>query len=218
MDQPTTSNPRSFDPAKTRSEPGFSLRNRFFLFFGLSVSGGVLDLWSKYAVFKWRGLPGQSDIWWVWEPYFGIETAVNIGAVFGLGAGKGNFFAVTSVIAAIGIVIWLFWFRAAESRWLTFALGLVGGGIVGNLYDRLGLWWREGYPDEWRSGVRDWILWQVNDQWQWPNFNIADSLLVVGACMLILQSLFPATFGSPLQETQPMAESTSDEGDTSDES
>lgn len=176
-----------------------SMWSRFALFATLSAIGGGVDLWSKAAIFEWRGLPTQREIWWVWEPYFGIETAVNIGAVFGMGAGMGTLFAVTSVIAAIGIVIWLFWFRAAESLWLTFALGLVGGGIIGNLYDRLGMWWQEGYPEQWRSGVRDWILWQINDQWTWPNFNIADSLLVVGAGMLILQSLFPTAFGGPFQ-------------------
>ena len=48
-------------------------------------------------------------------------------------------------------MIWLFWFRAAESWWLTVALGLVAGGIVGNLYDRLGLWWHEDYPVEWQT-------------------------------------------------------------------
>jgi signal peptidase II len=38
-------------------------------------------------------------------------------------------------------------------------------------------------------GVRDWILWQVNDQWRWPNFNLADSLLVCGAAILFLHAI-----------------------------
>ena len=33
--------------------------------------------------------------------------------------------------------------------------------------------------------VRDWILVQWNDRWRWPNFNIADALLVVGAGVLL---------------------------------
>lgn len=171
-----------------------SLASRFLLFFAIAAMGGGIDLWSKATIFRWRGLPGQNDIWWVWKPYFGIETAVNIGAVFGLGAGQGTLFATLSVIAAIGIMIWLFWFRAAESWWLTIALGMVGGGITGNLYDRMGMWWKADYPAEWQSGVRDWILWRINDEWTWPNFNIADSLLVVGACMLLYQSFFPSQF------------------------
>lgn len=164
--------------------------NRFAAFAALGIFGCGLDLWSKQAIFAWRGLPGQGDIWWVIEPYFGIETAVNPGALFGFGAGQGTLFAVVSVVAAVGIVTWLFRFRAAESWWLTVALGMVLGGIGGNLYDRLGLWWQDDYPIEWKSGVRDWILWQVNNEWKWPNFNIADSLLVVGAAMLLYQSFF----------------------------
>lgn len=192
-----TETTRDASPAElsgTADQAPESLLSRFWVFLAVAVSGGALDLWSKAAVFRWRGLPTQSDIWWVWEPYFGIETAVNIGAVFGVGAGRGTFFAAMSVFAAVGIVVWLFWFRAAESWWLTLALGLVGGGIVGNLYDRLGFWWLPGYPDEWQSGVRDWILWRINEEWTWPNFNIADSLLVVGAGMLLYQSFFPAQF------------------------
>ena len=167
-----------------------SLKSRAAVFACLAIFGGTIDLWTKQVIFAWRGLPGQKDIWWVIEGYFGIETAVNIGAVFGVGAGQGHLFAVLSIGAAIGILVWLFWFRAAESWWLTTALGLITGGIIGNLYDRLGMWWQVGYPDEWKSGVRDWILWQASDQWKWPNFNIADSLLVVGACMLLYQSFF----------------------------
>ncbi len=167
-----------------------SLRGRAILYAVLAIIGGGVDLWTKQAVFAWRGLPGQKDIWWVIDGYFGIETAVNIGAVFGLGAGQGTLFAVLSIFAAIGIIAWLFWFGAAQSLWLTTALGLITGGIIGNLYDRLGMWWQPHYPPEWKSGVRDWILWQASDTMKWPNFNIADSLLVVGACMLMYQSIF----------------------------
>lgn len=165
--------------------------NRFFVFLSLAIMGAAADLWTKDAVFHWRGLPGQSDVWWLVDGYAGIETAVNIGAVFGLGAGQGMVFAALSVVAAIAIFIWLFWFGAARLWWLTVAMGCVLGGIIGNLYDRLGLWWTPGLPVEWKSGVRDWILWQLNDDYKWPNFNIADSLLVCGAAMLLWRSFFP---------------------------
>lgn len=164
--------------------------SRYWLFGVLAIVGAVADLWTKQVVFDSQGLPGQSDIVWVIDGYFGIETAVNIGAVFGIGAGKGLLFAIISVFAFFGILIWLFWFRGAVSAWLTFAMGCITGGIIGNLYDRLGMWWKPGYPDEWRSGVRDWILWQASDELKWPNFNIADSLLVTGAIMLVVQSIF----------------------------
>ena len=157
----------------------------------LAAIGAAADLWTKKAIFRWRGLPGQSDVWWLVDGYAGVETAVNIGAVFGLGAGQGGVFAALSVVAAIAIFVWLFWFGAAQLWWLTVAMGCVLGGIIGNLYDRLGMWWTPGLPIEWKSGVRDWILWQINDDYKWPNFNIADSLLVCGAGMLLWRSFFP---------------------------
>lgn len=184
--------------------------SRVVVFALLATGGGLLDLWTKAAVFRWRGLPGERDPWWLIEGYVGIETAVNIGAVFGIGAGRGTFFAAFSVVAAIGILVWLFYLGAAKQWWLTVALGCVTGGIIGNLYDRVGMWWQPGYPEAWKSGVRDWILWQASDSLTWPNFNIADSLLVCGAGMLLWHSFVSpqepseaSAAGSPASTTEP---------------
>jgi signal peptidase II len=165
--------------------------NRYVLFGALAIFGTAIDLATKEWVFAWRGLPGELPPWWLIEPYVGIETAVNQGALFGMGQGKGWLFAILSVIASAGICTWLFAFRAAASSWLTFAMGLVLGGIFGNLYDRLGI---PKLPTPFHGGVRDWILFRYQE-YVWPNFNIADSLLVVGAIMLAIHSLFltPAT-------------------------
>ena len=177
----------STDSSMLVLERGYDLPSRVALFLGLAVLGGAADLWTKASVFEWRGLPGEAPRWWLIENYVGVETAVNIGALFGMGAGFGFFFAIASIIAATGISVWLFVFGGARSLWLTIAMGLVMGGIIGNLYDRLGLWYRDGMPEEWKSGVRDWIL-IAYGEYTWPNFNIADSLLVVGACMLAWHS------------------------------
>lgn len=180
-------------PTSDQSDLRIYPKSRIALFAVLALIGVTTDLWTKSAVFSARGLPGQNPPYWIVEGIFGIETAVNIGAVFGLGAGKGTFFAAFSVVAGVGILLWLFRFGAATSLWLTWALGLITGGILGNLYDRLGMWWQPDYPEPWRSGVRDWILFRIEDVPMfdpWPNFNIADSLLVVGAGMLMIQSFF----------------------------
>lgn len=176
--------------------------SRILVFLALAVLGAVADLATKQAIFAWRGLPGERDPWWLIEGYVGVETAVNPGAVFGVGAGQGLFFALFSVVAAIGILVWLFHFRAAEDWWLTVALGCVTGGILGNLYDRLGFWWQPDYPEIWKSGVRDWILWQASSRWKWPNFNLADSLLVCGAGMLMWHSFRQPSAAEP-EPTEP---------------
>ncbi len=177
-------------PAKsgTTRETTSSLAKSGIAFTSLAIFGCAADLVTKESVFRWRGLPGELPPWWLWENYVGIETAVNEGALFGMGAGFGFVFAILSIVAAIGIVVWLFLFGAARSFWLSCALGLVMGGIGGNLYDRLGLWWKPGMPETWKSGVRDWILFRYQT-YTWPNFNIADSCLVIGAFLLAIHSL-----------------------------
>ena len=156
------------------------------LFCVLMFAGAAADLLTKQWIFAWRGLPGQMPPWWLIEPYVGIETAVNQGALFGMGQGQGWLFAVLSIIALVGICLWLFVFKAAQFKWLLVAMGLVTGGILGNLYDRLAI---PELPGELKGGVRDWILFKYQE-YVWPNFNIADSLLVVGAIMLAIHSLF----------------------------
>jgi signal peptidase II len=167
-------------------------------FFALAAVGGSLDLLTKEAIFRAFGYPGQQATWWLVQDRLGIQTALNPGALFGMGGGKRMIFAALSVAALAGIFSWLFLWKAARDRWLTFALGIISGGIIGNLYDRLGLWHFRGLPEgmdaEYTGAVRDWILFQ----WKevplrmfnpWPNFNIADAFLVAGAIMLAMHAL-----------------------------
>jgi signal peptidase II len=109
------------------------------------------------------------------------------------------------VAAAAAVLYWLFFVGAARSWLLTVALGCVTAGIFGNLYDRLGLpglvwnnanaFHRGGDPV---YAVRDWIQVMIG-AWPWPTFNLADSLLVCGAAMLI----WHATMLRPAQPTSP---------------
>jgi len=166
------------------------------------MAGALLDLWSKHTVFQWRGIPRPDHEWWIIESYFGIETATNPGALFGIGAGGSMFFAGMSIVAALGILLWLFLGKAARDWWLTIALACVTAGILGNLYDRLGYGMTEALHDQYvaagyspeqieteRTSVRDWILlrWKTKQN-TWPNFNIADMLLVGGAGTLVWRS------------------------------
>jgi signal peptidase II len=167
---------------------------RYVVYFAIAALGGGLDLATKQWIFHWRGLPRRNNVWWLIDGRLGIETSVNPGALFGMGAGYWWLFALLSVVAALGIFTWLFLFGAARDRWLTVALGFVTGGILGNLHDRLGLWNSRGMPRELAHGVRDWILFKWPESGlpifnPWPNFNIADSLLVTGAIMLVVHAI-----------------------------
>lgn len=167
-------------------------RSRYVLFFGAALVGVTADLLTKAWVFSWPGaLTGHVD--WLWEDHIGVQTTLNHGALFGFGQGKVLLFAVVSILAVIALPVWLFRYGAAKDWGICLTLGGVLGGILGNLYDRLGLHglvWPGGTPLAGKRfhAVRDWILFQYNADWVWPNFNIADSLLVVGAMVLVWKS------------------------------
>lgn len=144
----------------------------------------MIDLLSKHWVFQWRGMPRPDNLWWIWPNYIGIETALNTGALFGFGQNQAQLFAVLSFAAASGILYWLF-IAGGISDWiLTICLGCMMGGILGNLYDRLALWTAPGVARGEIHAVRDWILLRYGN-FTWPNFNIADSLLVSAAILMI---------------------------------
>ena len=81
-------------------------------------------------------------------------------------------------------------------RVLLVALGLITGGIIGNLYDRVGLPGLTWHAPLERQGeavlaVRDWIHFKLEGIIDWPIFNLADSWLVIGAGLMLLLSLRP---------------------------
>jgi signal peptidase II len=170
--------------------------NRYFVFFSIAIGGCLIDLATKRWMFDWLGMPREKPTYWVWNRVFGFQTSLNEGALFGMGQGMVVVFAVLSVAAALGVLCWLFWAGAARDWLLTVALGCVTAGIFGNLYDRTGmpgLTWN--YGNQWHEigepvyAVRDWVLVMIG-RWPWPNFNVADSLLVCGAAMLVWHALF----------------------------
>jgi signal peptidase II len=164
--------------------------SRSIVFLSIAILGCALDLWTKNLVFNWLGMPG-GPTYWLWpKEVVGFQTSLNEGALFGLGQGFVPVFAALSIAAAIGIFIWLFYAGAAKDWLLTIALGCVTAGIFGNLHDRLGLMnlvWpvNDGVHVAGQSvhAVRDYILVMIGT-WRWPNFNVADSLLVCGAILL----------------------------------
>ncbi|MEN6405098.1 MAG: signal peptidase II [Thermoguttaceae bacterium] len=170
--------------------------SRYLVFFALAGVVCALDLATKRWMFdrlSWR------EIWWLWDGKFGFQLSLNEGALTGIGQGLWPLFAALSVGAAVAILIWLFAVGAARDWLLNVALALVMGGILGNLYDRLGLpglTWPEGIPGHPAGttihAVRDFVL-MAAGQWHWPNYNLADSALVCGAGLLICHALFVKT-------------------------
>jgi signal peptidase II len=198
---PFSGNPSSGNPSSGDFTTGSRLPfNRFLLFFVPLLLGAAADLLTKGYVFE-HYFPVEfpfdhSPRWWV-EGIFGIQTSTNAGALFGIGQGYSWLFASLSIVVLLAILAWLFLFKGAWDRWLTLALGLIGGGIIGNLVDRVGWGYDPSHPIEIKYHVRDWLhfnLEGVPGFNPWPNFNIADALLVTGAIMLFLHAfLFAAS-------------------------
>jgi len=170
--------------------------SRIIVFCLIVVLGLTADLVTKHWIFVRLGMPGANPPLWIIENVAGFQTSLNEGALAGLAQGQTNLFSILSLAAAVGIVWWLFWKGAARQWYLTIALAAVMAGVLGNLYDRLGLHalrWPAGYPmhveHEPVYAVRDWILVMIG-RWPWPNFNIADSLLVCGAGLLLAQAFW----------------------------
>jgi signal peptidase II len=145
-------------------------------FWATALLLAAADLVTKSVVFRWLAGRGDRPVI-VWDGFLQIVHAENRGGVFGLGQGSGAWLIFGLVAAAA--VIYFAHRKDARSVLLQIALGLVLGGAVGNLYDRLAF----GF-------VRDFIdvcYWPGR---HWPAFNVADSGICVGAAYLAIHAFF----------------------------
>ena len=127
---------------------------------------------------KWMALTGL-------EPYqplpllpvLNLTLAFNTGAAFSFLADGGGWqrWLLSAVAVAVGVYL-LFWLRGLDAgkRLEAIGLGLILGGAVGNLVDRLRL-----------GGVIDFIDVHVGG-WHWPAFNIADSAITLGVVAVLV--------------------------------
>lgn len=209
--------------------------NRYIVFALIVCAGVACDLGSKHVIFQDLGyhrggdpfpqfqkgehevfdrhedFEGQSRLYIDGWLKFRLHTSFNRGALWGMGQGKSSLFALASLLAIVGILVWLFWFNAASSKWLTVALALVMAGTIGNLWDRLGMHDSTDLRGDVIYGVRDFFRFTFGD-WEYPIFNFADIFLVTGAIMLVVQSLF---FAEPAKEEVGQAGSDADAATTS---
>jgi len=114
-------------------------------------------------------------------PGINLTLMQNPGAAFSLLSQAGGwqrwFFIGLAVTVGIAIIVWLV-SLPADKRWMAFALALILGGAMGNLWDRMTL-----------SYVIDFID-VYYQEWHWPAFNIADSAISIGAVMLVIDTFW----------------------------
>ena len=104
--------------------------------------------------------------------FFKFELVFNTGAAFSLATSQTIFLSIFGMIVAAGILY--FTTRIDSTKW-ALGLGLVLGGTIGNLSDRI---FRS--PGGLQGPVVDWISLPY-----WPTFNIADSSIVIGAATIV---------------------------------
>ena len=110
--------------------------------------------------------------------FFNLVEVWNRGVSFGLFASDSPWAPLLLSALAIAISIFLlFWLRKAETVFLAIALGMVVGGAIGNVIDRL-IW----------GHVFDFLDFHVAGN-HWPAFNIADSGISVGVALILIDGL-----------------------------
>lgn len=110
------------------------------------------------------------DGFWDWR------LSMNPGSAFGLFSSQGFARVLLSIvgIGAVGGMVWMLKKSRADQRILHWALALVAGGAVGNLVDRI-----------YYGVVTDFVSWHAGTH-QWPVFNVADIVLVVGVGLMFI--------------------------------
>ncbi|MCI0340094.1 MAG: signal peptidase II [Planctomycetales bacterium] len=195
---PTPKAPVSVAPSPASAPPpepppGARTRARL-LFAGIGLVAAVADVATKVLAFSALGgvaangrlaVPGRQVT--VIPGLFDLTCSVNTGAVFGLFSGQlGGVIGLT--LLALGLIAWIL-LKAPPRAGMHAAFGLVFGGALGNLWDRL-----------WFGGVRDFLDVHWERDFTWPTFNLADAWIVVGIALVLLlewRAPKPAPPGTP---------------------
>ncbi len=155
------------------------------LFAGIALVAYALDLGSK----QWALAELADGDIAVLGDWFTLHLTFNPGAAFSTGTGFTVVFTALAMVAVV-VVLWLSR-RIASTGWAV-ALGLLLGGVAGNLTDRIV---RE--PETFRGHVVDFLMLP-----NWPVFNIADICINLAAGLIIVQT-FRGVALDGSRETQP---------------
>jgi signal peptidase II len=151
-----------------------TVRPRQALAFPLLLAALVvaLDQLSKWAITRELGPERTDHRFEILRDVLGFRYVENSGAAFGMLRGQT---VVLTVVAAFVVAVLIFSYRRAQrTTWqLTAGLGLLLGGAIGNLVDRI----RLGY-------VVDFVAVSA-----WPKFNVADSAITIGVLLIAWHAL-----------------------------
>jgi signal peptidase II len=152
-------------------------RKGLVLLIGVVLLALLLDQFSKAWI---RGNLAPGDAIPMWSGVVHLSHVWNYGAAWGMLSGQRLVLVGISILVLLGAASMARDF-VRRGRLATVGLGLIVGGAIGNLTDRV----LQGY-------VTDMI--DMDTGWQWlrnfPVFNVADSSLTVGVCLLLIHFVF----------------------------
>ena len=165
--------------------PTGTLRRYVLLIAGVVLA---LDRFSKWIIS--RSIPLHDSVP-VIPGFFKLTHVTNRGAAFGLFSDSPSQYKIVFLIffsvLALVVVSALLWRHTAGLNSTAFALSLILGGAIGNLWDRV------------LSGhVVDFLEFYIG-QYVWPDFNIADSAIVIGAAILMVEIMFAPRPAKPYE-------------------
>jgi signal peptidase II len=147
-------------------------------FFGISAAVIVADQLSKAWIVANFPFGEPVEILGAW---LRVWYVANTGALFGLFRDQAVLFAALS-IGVIALIVWYHGHAVADSGWLaTVALGLLLGGAVGNLIDRVRL-----------GHVVDFVDMGFPGGWRFYTWNVADAAITISILLLLVMAVLPS--------------------------
>lgn len=144
------------------------------IYYIIALVAFLVDQGTKYLIASRMDFAEQIS---VIGNFFLITSHRNRGAAFGILEDQRWFFIVITIIVVIGIIWYLNKVMKTNNKLLPLALSLVLGGAIGNFIDRV------------ISGeVVDFLQFNFGS-YEFPIFNVADSCIVIGVALIILDSL-----------------------------
>jgi signal peptidase II len=156
---------------------GLYRKKQAFAWLLMSLVIVVLDLWTKGLATDSLTLYRPIEI----TSWLNMTLAHNYGAAFSFLSDAGGWqrwlFTGLALVVTLVLIVWLLRL-STEEKLTAAALGLIIGGAVGNLIDRIMHGYVVDFIDVYYRG------------WHWPAFNLADSAITGGVILLLLDGLF----------------------------
>ena len=139
----------------------------------LVIAADQLTKW--WIIYAFMAPPRTVEV----TPFFNLVMTWNPGISFGLfNTGSPLNALVLSGLALFIVALLLVWLYRSDRLFIGVGIGLISGGAIGNVIDRIRF-----------GAVADFLDFHIAG-YHWPAFNVADSMITIGAAMIVLDTLF----------------------------